>query len=71
MYTLLPANELFILSCFLALLIVDGCSECPFGTLILLIYDYAAGLVLRSLHVLTSMCRFFAPLLVAHEPLPL
>ena len=31
-YTLLPTNELYILSCFLALLIVDGRSDCPLGT---------------------------------------
>ena len=29
---LLPTNELYILSCFLALLIVDGRSDCPLGT---------------------------------------
>jgi len=39
--------------CFLVLLIVDGRSECPLGTLSLLTSDYAAGLVLYSLHVLT------------------
>jgi len=30
-YNLLPANELYILLCFLALLIVDGHSECTLG----------------------------------------
>ena len=70
-YTLLPPNELYILSCFLALLIADGRSECPLGTLIsMLTCDYAAGLVLYSLHVLRSICHFFAPLLVAHGLLP-
>jgi len=32
-YTPLPTNELYTLSWFLALLIVDGRSECPLGTL--------------------------------------
>jgi len=36
----------------------------------LLTCDYAAGLVLYSLHVLTSICHFFAPLFVAHGPFP-
>jgi len=36
----------------------------------LLTCDYAAGLVLYSLHVLTSMCHFLAPLFVAHGPFP-
>ena len=62
-YILLLAIELYILSCFLALLIVDGRSEHPLGA-------YAAGLVLYSLHVLISMCHVFAPLLVTHGLLP-
>jgi len=67
-YTLLPTNELYILSCFLALLVGDGRSECPLGALSLLTCDYAAGLILYALHVLTSICHFF-PRLVAHGPL--
>jgi len=43
----------------------DGRSECPLGKLSLLTCDYAVGLVLYSLHVLTS--NF--PLLVACGPL--
>jgi len=31
-YTLLPPNKLYILSCFLAVLVVDGRSDCPLGT---------------------------------------
>ena len=31
-YTLLPTNELYLLSCFLSLQLVDGCSDCPLGT---------------------------------------
>jgi len=68
-YTLLPGKELYVLSCFLVLLIVDGRSACPLVTLVLLTCDYAAGLILYSLHVLMSMCHFLAPLLVAHGPL--
>jgi len=68
-YTLLPTNELYILSCFLALLIVDEHSECPLGTPSLLTCNYAPKFVLCSLHVLMSMCHFLAPLLVAHGPL--
>jgi len=44
-YTLLRANELYILSCFLASLIVDGRSECRLGTLSLLTCDYVTGFV--------------------------
>jgi len=67
-YTLLRRNELSILSCFLDLLIVDGCSE--LGTLSMLTCDYSAGLVLYSVQILMSMFHFSAPLLVAHGPLP-
>jgi len=42
---LLPVNDLFILSCFLTLLIVHGRSEFPLWILSLLTCDYAAGLV--------------------------
>jgi len=59
-YTLLRTNELYILSYFLASLIVDGRSAYALGTLTC---DYAAGLVLYSLHV-----HVLAPLLIAHGP---
>jgi len=65
-YILLPANELYLLSWFLLLLVLDGRLECPLGTFSLLTCEYAAGLVLYSLHVLTSTCHFLASLLVAH-----
>jgi len=55
---LLRTDELFILLCFLALLIVDGRSECPLAILSLLSCDYAAGLFIYALHVLMSMCHF-------------
>ena len=69
-YTLLRTNGLCILSCFLAWLIVDGRSECPLGTLSLLTFDYAAGLILYSLHVLMSMCHLLAPLLSLIDSVP-
>jgi len=56
--------------CFLALLIVDGRSECPLGTLSLLTCDYAAGLVLYSLHVLMSMCHFCSSSCRSWTPFP-
>ena len=56
---LLRTNELFTLSCFLALFIVDGRSEYPLGTLSLLTCDYAAGLVLYSFRILMPVCHFF------------
>jgi len=79
LYMSLSANGLYVLSCFLAFLIGDGLSECLLGTLSLLTCDYAAGLVLYSLHVLLSMCHFpaflslmdpFPPLMVVLSRVP-
>jgi len=68
-HTLLCRDELYIFSCFLALLIGDGRSELMSSwNTRLLTCEHAAGLVLYSLHVLMSMCHFFAPLLVTHGP---
>jgi len=56
---------------FPSLLIVNaGRSECPLGTLRLLTYDYATGLVLCSLHVLMSMCHFWLLFLLFMDPFP-
>jgi len=53
-YTLLPTNKLYILSCFLALLIIAGRS-----------WNLICGQAhLSSFHVLMLMCHFMAHLLV-------
>jgi len=69
-HILLRTNGLYIPSWFLTLLIVDGRSECPLGTLSLLTCDYAAGVVLYSLHVLTLMCHSLLLFLSLMDPLP-
>jgi len=69
-YALLRRNELSILSCFLDLLIVDGGSECPLGTLSMLTCDYSAGLVLYSVQVLMSMFHFLLLFLSLMDPFP-
>jgi len=73
-YTLLWRDELYIFSCFLALLIGDGRSECPLGTLSLLTCEYAAGLVLYSVFAypnvnvsffISSSCRSWTSLMIS------
>jgi len=64
-----PPVYLYILLYFLAFLVGDGRPGCPLGTLSLLTCGDAAVLALYALHVLTSMCHFFSPLLVAFPPL--
>ena len=61
-----PTNEVYTLSCFLALVIVGAQPAVAHG---LLTCDYAAMLDLYPSHIIMLMCHFIAPLLIARVPL--
>ena len=67
-YTLYPTNELYIASCFLAPLIVEGPLG-PCGALSLLAYDYAARLDQCSSCVLMPICHSMLLFLSTMDPL--